>query len=85
MSSAICFNLGQSKILLSGNGLILDPHPPDSPIDVTKCWCASRVFWFLRFLMSHTRIVLSSEALIINLPPAWNTRPLTQLSWPTCQ
>lgn len=53
------------------------------PIEVTKCWCASSVFWFLLFLTSHTRIVLSSDALIMNLPPEWNTRPRTQLSWPT--
>lgn len=53
------------------------------PRDVTKCWCASKVFWVLLFLMSHTRIVLSSEALMTNFPPGWNTSPRTQLSCPT--
>lgn len=45
---------------------------------------ASRVLWFLLFLMSHTLRVLSSEALRIYLPPGWNTSPLTQLSCPVC-
>lgn len=45
---------------------------------------ASRVLWFLLFLMSHILRVLSSEALRIYLPPGWNTSPLTQLSCPVC-
>ena len=52
------------------------------PIEVVKCECASRVLWFLLFLMSHTLRDLSSEALRMYFPPGWNTSPLTQLSCP---
>ena len=57
----------------------------DSPKEVTKWEWASSVLWFLLFLMSHIRSVLSSDALRMNLPPGCTTSPRTQLSWPSCR
>lgn len=48
-----------------------------------KCLWASKVFAQRLFLRSQTRKVLSSLADIRNLPPGWNTTPLTQLSCAT--
>lgn len=53
-----------------------------SPIDVQKCWWAYNVFIHRLLCKSHTRIVLSSLADIMYLPPGWKAMPRTQLSWP---
>lgn len=47
-----------------------------------KCWWAYNVFIHRLLCKSHTRIVLSSLADIIYLPPGWKAMPRTQLSWP---
>jgi len=52
------------------------------PNVVVKCSCAFSVFAHLWFLMSQARNVLSSEQLSRYLPPGWNCKPRTQLSWP---
>lgn len=54
----------------------------DLPSDVQKCWWAYSVLWHRLLWISQTRIVLSSLAEIMYLPPGWNTIPRTQLSWP---
>lgn len=51
-------------------------------MEVQKCWCAYSVFMHRLLRKSHTRMVLSSLADTKYLPPGWNARPRTQLSWP---
>lgn len=52
------------------------------PTEVQKCWWAYNVFMHRLLRRSQTRIVLSSLADTKYLPPGWNDKPLTQLSWP---
>lgn len=68
-------NKGASKMSLARLQL-------DLPSVVTKCECASRVLWQRRFLKSHTRTVLSSDAESKYLLCGWKTNWRTQLSWP---
>jgi len=51
-------------------------------MEVQKCWCAYSVFMHRLLRKSQTRMVLSSLAETRYLPPGWNARPRTQLSWP---
>ncbi len=53
------------------------------PTEVQKWEWASSTFKHLLFAKSHTLKVLSSLADNRYLPPGWNTKPRTQLSWPT--
>lgn len=54
----------------------------NSPMVVQKWEWASKVFMQRLFRRSQTRRVLSSLAEVRYLPPGWNARPRTQLSWP---
>lgn len=53
------------------------------PNVVVKCSWATNVFAHRWFLISQARNVLSSEQLNRYLPPGWNCKSRTQLSWPT--
>jgi hypothetical protein len=55
-------------------------HLVNLPTDVQKCEWAYSVFMHRLLRKSHTRNVLSSLAVIMYLPPGWNTMPRTQLS-----
>ena len=54
---------------------VVVPSTNVSPSDVAKCVWASRVLWHLRWAISHTRSVLSSEAVSRYFPPGCQVIP----------